>query len=94
MPRERQQVKKQLGRGMFIGHLGVNEERIKIPSLLLNWTNPSLHVFIYMQQAIPKGENQIQAGINPLESDRHDIIACIARASIGNINRMSAHFIS
>ena len=30
--------------------------------------------------------NQIYAGINALESGRHVIIACIARASIGNSN--------
>ena len=48
------------------------------------WTNSPLHVFIYIQKATPKGDNQIHAGINTLESDRHEIIACIAQASFGN----------
>ena len=52
------------------------------PRLLLNWTNPPLHVFIYVQKAIPKGDNQIHTGINTLESERHEIIACIARIVI------------
>ena len=56
------------------------------PRLLLNWKNPPLHVFIYIQKAIHKGDNQIHAGVDTLESDRHEIIACIARASIGNSN--------
>ena len=51
---------------------------------MLNWTNSPLRVFIYIQKAIPKEDNQIHAGINTLESDRHEIIACIARAKIGN----------
>ena len=57
--------------------------------LLLNWIKSPLHVFIYIQKATPKGDNEIHAGINTLESDRHviiEIIACIVGASIGNSN--------
>ena len=41
-------------------------------------------MFIYIKKATPEGDKQIHAGINTLESDRHEIVACIARASIGN----------
>ena len=60
------------------------------PALAAKLYKFALHVFIYIQnsKAIPKGDNQIHAGINTLESDRHEIIACIARASIGNSIRI------
>ena len=54
------------------------------PALAAKLDKFALHVFIYIQKAIPKGDNQIHAGINTLESDRHEVIACIPRASIGN----------
>jgi len=49
----------------FIGHIegfktDEQESRI-LPRLLLNWTNSPLHVFIYIQKATPKGDNQTHA---------------------------------
>ena len=43
-------------------------------------------MFIYIKKATPDGDKKIHAGINTLESDRHEIIASIARVSIGNSN--------
>ena len=40
-------------------------------------------VYLYTE-SYSQEDNQIHAGINALESGRHEIIACIARASIGN----------
>ena len=53
--RERQQVKQQLGRRVV--HRPSWSKRCKnrpFPRLLLNSTNSPLHVFIYIQKAIPK----------------------------------------
>jgi hypothetical protein len=49
----------------FIGHVAgfkTDEQESKIlPRLLLNWTDSSAHVFIYIQEATPKGDNQTHA---------------------------------
>ena len=39
-----------------------------LPRLLLNGTNSPLHVFIYIQKATPKGDNQTHAWIKTLAS--------------------------
>ena len=38
--------------------------------------------------------HQIHAGINTLESDRHEIIGCIARASIKNSTLLRVHMLN